>query len=195
VLIALLLATTVPLAVDPQLQDALGPIDPRPGAWAEYLIRTAGRDDLRLRATVLPAEAAGRYWLELAMAAEAGIASAARLLVRRDPAAGIESAHLMLAGQQPIQIPPDRLRPAVRKIPSMTRARRTRVRVRAGTFMADMFRAGAARVWRAPGVPLWGLVKARSKRQSIELIACGASGGRSVFPAGWAQGKGSESAK
>ena len=69
------------------------------------------------------------------------------------------------------------------------------VRVRAGVFKARVLRVSRTRVWRSSDVPLWGLVKAESERQSVELIAFGHSGGRSVFPARWDQGNGSESAK
>ena len=53
------------------------------------------------------------------------------------------------------------------------------------------------RVWRSSQVPLWGLVKAQSPRQTVELIASGKTGAESIFPPGWTddQGKGSESTK
>jgi hypothetical protein len=104
---------------------------------------------------------------------------------------------LMLAGQQPIEIPLDARHRTVRNRSPAQNARRrlARVRVPAGAFTAETFRVGRTRVWRSPAVPLWGLVKARSSRQSIELLASGAAGGHSVFPPGWAQGNGSESAK
>ena len=175
VLLALLLAAApFPFPVDPGLAAALGPIDPRPGSWAEYLVRTRGREDVRVRATILPAEGQ-RYWLELTAVGEGGIASAARVLLEGDrpSVAGIERMYVMLAGQQPIEIPLDRIRPSARPVTSRE----------------------TARVRRAAGVPLWGVVKMRSSRQSVDLLASGSSGGRSVFPPGWDQGNGSESAK
>jgi hypothetical protein len=151
---SLIAAAALPLLADPGLAAALGPIDPRPGSWAEYLVRTRGHEDVRLRATVLPAEGEGRYWLELAMAAQGGIVAAAKLLVHGELSPkGIEGVYLMLAGQQPVEVPLDRVRLA---IPNR---------------------------------------KARSKLQSVELLASGSSGGHSVFPPGWDQGKGRDSAK
>src|SRR5207237_7044363 len=79
-LLALVLAAAAPFFADPLVPAALGPIDPRPGSWAEYLVRTRGREDVRVRATALAAEGQRRYWLELTAAGESGIAWAARLL-------------------------------------------------------------------------------------------------------------------
>src|SRR5437762_1666000 len=69
----------------------------------------SSKGDLRVRATALPAAGEGRYWLELATASETGIASAARLLLHGTDfsAGGVERAILMLAGQQPIEVPPE----------------------------------------------------------------------------------------
>ena len=145
-------------------------------ASSEYqVVRTRGREDVRVRATVLPAEGEGRYWLELTAAGESGIASAATVLIEGDRPwpANVGRMYVMLAAQQPVEIPLDRIRLA---LPRST----ARVPVR---------------VWRARSVPLWGLVKARSPRQSVELLTSGTSGGHSVFPPGWDQGNGRESAK
>ena len=171
----LLAAASLPFFADPAIPAALGPINPRPGSWAEYLVRTRGREDVRVRATVLPAEGEGRYWLELTAAGESGIASAARVLIEGDRPwpANVGRMYVMLAAQQPVEIPLDRIRLA---LPRST----ARVPVR---------------VWRARSVPLWGLVKARSPRQSVELLTSGTAGGHSVFPPGWDQGNGRESAK
>jgi hypothetical protein len=171
----LLAAASLPLFADPSIAAGLGPIDPRPGSWAEYLVRTRGREDVRVRATVLAAEGEGRYWLELTAAGESGIASAARVLIEGDRSwpANVLRMYLMLAGQQPVEIPLDRIRLASPRGPAR----------------------GPTRLWRAGNVPLWGLVKARSPRQSVELLAAGASGGHSVFPPGWDQGNGRDSAK
>src|SRR2546428_76185 len=81
-LLALLLAAApTPLFADPRLAEAMGRIDPRPGAWAEYLVRAPGHDDLRVRATVLADAADGRHWLELITASAGGDVSAARVPV------------------------------------------------------------------------------------------------------------------
>src|SRR5437762_11557391 len=82
-LLALLLAAApTPLFADPRLAEAMGRIDPRPGAWAEYLVRVPGRGDLRVRATVLADAAGGRHWLERITACAGGLASASGVLVR-----------------------------------------------------------------------------------------------------------------
>jgi len=191
-----------PLFADPGLRAALGSIDPKPGAWAEYLVRAPGKGDLRVRATVLAAAEDGRYWLELATAGESGLASAAKLLIHGNAFSfgDVERLYVMIAGQQPIEVPLDEVRQAGAKKPPVEEQRverlgPERVHVAAGEFNADVFRASGTRIWRAPGVPLWGLVKARSARQSMELVASGTSGGHSLFPPGWDQGKGSESRK
>jgi len=201
-LLALLLAAApTPLFADPRLGEAMGRIDPRPGASAEYLVRAPGHDDLRVRATVLADAADGRHWLELITASAGGIVSASRLLVRADAPLpqGVERMYLMLAGQQPVEVPLDRIKlpevPQARARPSSARVGTERVRVPAGTFTAEAMRIAGARVWRAASVPLWGLVKARSSRQSVELVAFSMSGGHSVFPPGWDQGKGSDRAE
>jgi hypothetical protein len=105
---------------------------------------------------------------------------------------------VLLAGQQAVEIPVDRLGPSLpsrRPAAAVQRLGTAQVRVAAGTFATEVSRVSGTTVWRADGVPLWGLVKARSRARSVELLAWGASGGRSVFPPGWDQGKGSESAK
>jgi hypothetical protein len=174
VLVAIAIAaSSLPFFTDPAIAGALPPIDPRPGSWAEYLVRTRGEKDVRVRATVLPAEGERRYWLELTAVGESGIAFAARMLIdgERWPA-NVRRMYVMLAGQQPVAIPVDRIR-----LPLPRSAARA-----------------AIRIWRDDSVPLWGIVKARSSRGSVELLGCGVLGGHSVFPPAWDQGNGSESA-
>jgi hypothetical protein len=186
------------LFADPELVAALGEMKPAPGAWVEYLIRSRDEQEGRVRVTAFAAASDGRYWLEVATATTTGIAGAARLLVHGDDVTGIERMYVMLAGQQPLNIPLERLAPGLPPTRSPRRVRRVgseRVRVAGGAFAAEVLRIADTTVWRAAAVPLWGLVKARSRRRSLELLAFGASGGRSVFPPGWDQGKGSESAK
>jgi hypothetical protein len=203
VLLALLLAAgsaASPLFADEALSAALGSIDPQPGAWAEYLIRAKDKGNVRLRATVLPATGEGRYWLELATASDAGLASAARLLLRgRDFSLdAVERLLLLVAGQQPLEVPREELARATGARgtkAAVDRVGAERVRVPAGEFTADVLRVSKTRVWRSGAVPLWGLVKAVSPQQSIELVSSGRSGGRSVFPPGWDQGNGIESRK
>jgi hypothetical protein len=198
VALALGAAVSAPgLFADEDLAAALGPIDPAPGAWVEYLVTRGGGGEARVRVTALAAGSAGRYWLEVAAASGSGIAGATRLLVRSD-GHDVERMEVMLAGQQPLRIPLEGLgRPArsMRPTAAAKRLGAARVRVPGGTFAAEVLRISEARVWRAAGIPLWGVVKARSRKSSVELLAFGLSGGRSVFPAGQDQGNGSESEK
>jgi hypothetical protein len=106
--------------------------------------------------------------------------------------------YVMIAGQQPIEVPLDQIQLPKARPRANARVKRLgsgRVRVAAGEFAAELLRVSGTTVWRAANVPLWGLVKARSARQSVELLAFGESGGRSLFPPGWGQGNGSESRK
>src|SRR2546428_7338090 len=107
-LLALLLAAApTPLFADPRLAEAMGRIDPRPGAWAEYLVRAPGHDDLRVRATVLADAADGRHWLELITASAGGAFSPSRVLVRADamPPPGHQRLDLIIARPQANQDP------------------------------------------------------------------------------------------
>ena len=187
-LLALALAAAVPLSplpFEPGLAAALGPVDPAPGAWAEYRVRSRGGADARLRATALPAAAEGRFWLVLAVAGRSGVVAAARLLVR---GGRVERLHVMLAGQQPIELPVGALtlpqRPGGGSAPSR-RGRTERVRVPAGTFRAEVLGLSGTRLWKSDAVPLWGLVRAWSRTSSMELLRAGRTGGHSVFPPGW----------
>ena len=77
------------------------------------------------------------------------------------------------------------------------RAGRAEVKVPAGAFLAEEVRVSTAeettRIWRSDDVPLWGLVRARGPRQTVELLASARRGAHSVFPD--PQGNGSDSAK
>ncbi len=198
-LVAIALGATLSapaLFAEPELAAALGRMKPAPGAWVEYLIRSGGEGEARVRVTAVAAAPEDGCWLEMATANGSGIAGAARLLVRGD--GQIERMSVLLAGQQAVEIPVDRLGPSLpsrRPAAAVQRLGTAQVRVAAGTFATEVSRVSGTTVWRADGVPLWGLVKARSRARSVELLAWGASGGRSVFPPGWDQGKGSESAK
>ncbi|MFL5312263.1 MAG: hypothetical protein ACJ79H_17665 [Myxococcales bacterium] len=179
---------------------ALGPLRAKVGAWAEYLIRSHGQEDVRVRLSLIPpALEQDRAWVEVTALGEHTLPFAARLLVGRE--GGLERAVLYALGQAPIEVPVAREQGEGAKSRRHVRApRATRigsVTVRAGTFEVEELRVGsggaATRVWRAPQVPLWGLVRADGPRQTVELTAYGVQGARSVFPD--AQGKGSESTK
>jgi hypothetical protein len=185
----------------PDLVAALGPLRPKVGSWAEYLVRARGGEEVRVRLSVVPpALDGGRAWLEVTALGAQDLPFAARLLLHRS--GGIERAIVYALGQAPIEIPVSELQPDPAK-PRRGRAVRAspvgsaEVTVPAGTFHAEELRitsgGDTTRVWRAARVPLWGLVRAEGPRQTVELTGMGETGARSVFPAD--QGKGSESAK
>jgi hypothetical protein len=192
-------AAALPFAGLDRVLPSLGPIEAVPYSWAEYLVRSR-EGEARVRITLLPGPAEARYWLEVAAAGSGGVVAAARMLLRGTSleAGDVERIELMLAGQQPIAVPvaPETAPRGARGRPSgVRRLGRGRVRVRAGAFDAEEVSIAGARVWRAAGVPLWGMVEARTATRSIELLGCGASGGHSVFPGERAQGNGGESAR
>jgi hypothetical protein len=179
--------------------EALGDLKPSPGTWAEYAVKS-GQWSLRVRASVLPDPApAGRYWLELVTTADNAPLQAVRLLVHGSPAqpGNLERVELYRAGQAPIEMPVDGLANEPlkqRKPPRLVRGREQSVQVPAGSFTARRFDAGDVRLWRSPAVPLWGLVKSKSPRQTVELVSSGLGGAQSVFPSP-PQGNGSDKTK
>lgn len=199
-LLALLLLAAVPAPVlgDPALAGALGALKPEPGAWVEYAVRTRGQPDVRVRVSVLPpALPDGWFWLEVVSAGSEGLPSAVKLRARGDPGdrRNLDRMLLYVAGQAPIEVPLDQLPDSPAPAPGQRRVvsgAPERVRVKAGVFAnARPVRAGEVRLWRDGSVPLWGLVKARTPRQTVELIGYGHTGAHSTFP----QGNGSESMK
>jgi len=186
----------------PELVAALGPLRPKVGSWVEYLVRSSGEEDVRVRLSLVPpALEGGRAWLEVSTLGAQALPFAARLLLRG--AGGLERAIVYALGQAPIEVPVSELQPAAAK-PKRDRAgvRTTsvgsaKVTVPAGTFEAEELHVlsggETTRVWRAAQVPLWGLVRAEGPGQVVELTGLGERGARSVFPAD--QGNGSESAR
>ena len=176
-----------------RLADSLGPVRGKVGSWAEYLIRSRGEQDVRVRLSLIPpALEEGRCWLELTALGEQTLPFAARLLV--GSRGGLERAVVYALGQAPIELPI--AEPRAPKSDRQVRERRiggASVTVPAGIFEAEEVRVGATRVWRASRVPLWGLVRAEGPRQTVELTAYGLQGARSVFPD--AHGMGSVSTK
>lgn len=180
---------------------ALGPLDPQVGAWAEYRVRTRGASDVRLKLSILPpALEGGRYWLEIDTASEETGPAAVKLLVHGNPARpqDLERAIVFVRGQAPIEIPLEDLQEQMNGAPAKAGSRaRVRklppadVKTPAGTFeRAERFGVDESRVWRSPKVPLWGLVRSQSARQTVELIGYARLGAHSLI-----QGNGSESAK
>jgi hypothetical protein len=203
-MLALLVAASsarpaVSLAGDPSdLVAALGPFRAEPGSWVEYLVRSRGEQDVRIRfAIVAPPPDRARAWVEVATVGAHSIPFAARLLLHA--ATGkLERASVYALGQAPIEVPvADGEAPqAVRSSRSMVAGREKAVTVPAGTFTTTELRVSngdrVSRVWRTDEVPLWGIVSARQRGRTMELLRFGRSGARSVFPA--PQGNGSESA-
>jgi len=182
---------------------ALGPIDAKAGAWAEYLVRSRGEQDLRVRVSAVPPVLEnGCAWVEVASVGGLGLPFAARLLV--SGTGRLERALVYALGQAPLEIPIGEIgemRTEERKSPTLgacaAHRRNSEVTVPAGVFHAEELRVlsghEAIRIWRAANVPLWKLVRAEGRRQTVELIGYGHQGARSVFPG--AQGNGSDSAK
>jgi hypothetical protein len=176
--------------------EALGDLEPTPGAWAEYAVKSP-QWSLRVRVSVLPDPApVDRYWLELVTTAGNAPMQAVRLLVHGSLAQprSLERVELYRTGQAPLELPVEGLaneplKPG--KPPRIVRGRKERVQVPAGSFTAQRFDAGDVRLWRSPDVPLWGLVRSRSPRQTVELVDSGLTGAHSVFP----QGNGNDKTK
>jgi hypothetical protein len=195
-----------PLLGDSALSDALGPPRAEPGAWVEYAVRTKGSPDARVRISILPpALEGGWYWLEEVSVGNDGMASAVKLRAHGDPSdtRNYDRMYLYVPGQAPIEVPLDqipRAEPARQKPRKVVRGAPERVKVMAGTFdKAQPMRTGDLRIWRVESVPLWGVVKAQTPRQSVELMNSGKTGAHSTFPPGFSddqnQGKGSDKVK
>lgn len=191
---------------DPRLAAALGPLHPQPGAWVEYAIHSKNAGGLRARLSILSALPDGRYWLEINTLSEDVPPASVKLLLRGTTLAvkDVERAFIWLTGQAPLELPVDQLPAQKEKEPTAPEAKVHKgppatVQVPAGTFAkAETLRVGDTRFWRAAEVPLWGLVKSQSPRQTLELTASGKTGAHTVFPAGWGeepQGNGKESTK
>lgn len=209
-LLALLLAASaqkppeLPLFADPQVAEALGGFEPRPGAWVEYAIIPRRGPQTRLRLSVLPPLLPdGRYWLESASQSQNGPPVAVRMLLHGPPGRveNLDRLYVYVGGQAPMEFPLDadaRATPAPlprRPLPRVRRKGAQDVRVAAGRFRAELIQVASSRIWRSDGVPLWGLVRALDPGRRVELIAFGRSGARTVFPAEFDHGKGSESRK
>lgn len=186
----------------PEVLAALGPPRALVGSWAEYAVRTRGQDDTRIKVSILPpALDGGRYWLEVDLAPQSGAPTAIRVLVHGDPARpkDIERATLYVVGQAALELPLDQveetreqLEPAPRTAAAPIRKRKPEsVRTAAGPFdHAEVLEVADTRLWRSGKVPLWGLVRSKSRTQTVELIGYATAGAHSLV-----QGNGSESEK
>ena len=199
---------TLPASVfdDPRLVAALGPLHPQPGAWVEYAIHSRNAGGVRARLSILSALPDGRYWMEINTLSEEMPPASVKLLLRGTTIApkDVERAFIWITGQAPLELPVDQLPAQKEKEPAASEARLHKgapetVQVAAGTFAkAETLRVGDTRIWRSASVPLWGLVKAQSPRQTLELTGSGTTGAHTLFPAGWGeepQGNGKESTK
>lgn len=189
---------------DPRLGEALGPIDPRPGAWVEYAVVPRRGPHLRIRAAIVGTAPEGRYWLETVAQSGDGPPVATRLLVHGQPSRlrDVERAFLYVGGQAPIELPvadaQTRATKPLTGLPRLARDRPQVVRTTAGQFRTEVWRVQGTTIFRTPEVPLWGMVRARSSDRQVDLIAYAREGAESVFPPGWGddlQGKGNESVK
>jgi hypothetical protein len=132
---------------------------------------------------------------------QGGVPVALKMLLRGPPerAENVERAYLYVAGQAPAELPVEDFqrapRPPSPKSRQVKRAGRKDLVLAAGRFRCDVLRVEGARLYRSGQVPLWGMVRAVTREQRVELVGFGDVGAVSVFPPGFDQGKGSESAK
>src|ERR671922_27569 len=176
---------------------ALGPFRPQTGSWVEYLVRSRGEQDVRIRfAVVAPPSDRARAWVEMAIVGSRSIPFATRLLL--NAATGeLERASVYALGQAPIEVPVgDGEQMIGSPFRSVITGRGKAVTVPAGTFTTTELRVSngdrVSRVWRSDEVPLWGIVRSRQRARTMELLRFGRSGARSVFSA--LHGNGNESA-
>ena len=208
VLLALLIATApqVPLFSDPRLSEALGGFQQREGAWVEYAVLPRRGPQTRLKASLLAARAPrGRYWLEIVSEQQGSLPVAVKMLLHGPPGTmeNVERIYLYVAGQAPVELPLDEARadagePPRRPLPQVRHEGIEPLARAAGKFRCDVLQIEGSRLYRSGRVPLWGMVRAVTPEERIELIGFGESGAASVFPEAFGegiQGKGSESAK
>jgi hypothetical protein len=185
----------------PEVLAAAGPLQARPGEWAEYLVSEGGTPAMRMRLGVLPPPkdaGEGRYWLEIVTIGGGTLPSAVRMLAHGDPLSltNVERVLIYVTGQVPLELPledaSERLEDQRKQTPPPRPARVQRqpaedVQVHAGRYHAERVRVRAAggttRLWLdRDHVPLWGLVRAETGRRVIELFASGREGAHTVFP-------------
>lgn len=208
VLLALLIATApqIPLFSDPRLSEALGGFHQRAGAWVEYAILPRRGPQARLKASVLaPLASRGRYWLEIVSEQQGGLPVAVKMLLHGPPGTmeNVERIYLYVAGQAPVELPLDDARadagsPPGGPLPRVRRKGTEQLVLAAGKFRCDVLQLEGSRLYRSAQVPLWGMVRAITPEERVELVGFGESGAVTVFPEPFgegAQGKGSESAK
>ncbi len=190
----------LPLFSDPRLTDALGPFEPRPGAWVEYAVLPKKKGpQSRLKLSVLDALPNGRYWLEAQAQQQGTPAVAVKMLLHGPPGrvGSLDRLYVYIEGLAPMEFPLDDVKdPAPsRDVPKIGRLPAQELKLHVGDFLCDVFSVQDARIWRSAKVPLWGLVRAIDREQRVELVGYAESGAQSVFPKEFDQGNGSDSTK
>jgi hypothetical protein len=104
----------------------------------------------------------------------------------------MERATLYVLGQAPLEVPMDDLKEQMsRAAPAPSGARITRgpaqaLSTQAGRFKATELRITArgetTRIWSSDEVPLWGLVRSKGPKETIELVGFSREGARSAIP-------------
>jgi len=191
---------SLPPLDSPQLTATWGALRADVGSWAEYLVRTRGDQDVRFRVSVVPQPVdGGRVWVEVTALGSESLPVATRLLIV-GATGKVERAVVYALGQAPLDVPVEDNARAVATASrsasmQVVQGRREAVAVPAGTFRAIKLRVAVGRdrlrVWKSDTVPLWGLVRARDARTTVELLRYGDRGASSVFPV---QGNGSDRA-
>lgn len=207
-LLALLIATApqIPLFSDPRLSEALGGFQERAGAWVEYAVLPRRGPQARVKASLLaPRSSSGRYWLEMVSEQQGGPPVAVKMLLHGPPGKmeNVERIYLYVAGQAPVELPLDDApadagTPSGGPLPKVRRKGTEELVLAAGKFRCQVLQIEGSRLYRSSQVPLWGMVRAITPEERVELIGFGESGAVSVFPEAFgegAQGKGRESAK
>lgn len=160
----------------------------KPGAWVKYSIYTPGTGQAILtRITALEREGKGQ-WLEIAITNRRRQTLVMRTLISGSLArpGGVLKAMIQPPGHQPLLLP---ARLAKRQIPTLSTkpapgaklVGTERIKVVAGTFKARRFRRRGpggvtSDVWFSQEVPGWPMIKARSPKLVLELVAHGTSG-------------------
>ena len=163
------------------------------GSWVEYRIgaRRNKADSYRLRLSVVPPALAGdRRWLEVKIIGTGG-GLTMRLLTKGEPdrPGNIERLLVQDAGQAPLELPMMDLRregddaPAPEAPAKVTRAPGGKLTVPAGTFETTKLSAAhGAAAWYSKDAPIYGLVRAESSEQLVELVASGRTGAFAEIP-------------
>jgi hypothetical protein len=154
------------------------------GAWVEYLIADlTRRTTVRVRLAVVERSEAGT-WFELAFNMPGMERLIIKTLTKGDArkADAVKRVILRIGNMQPLEIvggPPAEAAPRFLPAPAGTARRlgQTTVRVPAGSFAAEHHRVeskqGPVESWLSPKLPLFGVVKLKSREHIYELAGMG----------------------